>query len=424
MDALLCRYRNERRKFYARHGARWPGTLADEFDILAPCPLSRAEADEILNATASLARIYDRAAQLLRRVSDQALLEMGVPRYLLPAVRCAIPGMTDCVVGRFDLARTEHGYKLLEFNADVAGLLVEAFSINREVCRDAGNEDPNESGERDLVYALTKAVQAGLKYVGKKETDQANVVVTSCGRCIRDVALAQYLCRLLEAFPARYSPIESLSIDAEGLYDPRGNRIDVLYRAFPLRFIRNEIFHPRETPMDPQMGGLVLRFVERQQLAIINPPFSFLLENKALQAVIWNLFESGQYFAEDESQLISRFMLPTYLDPPSDNTAYVVKPAYGAEGDTVKVMSHGGRVLYQSSCATHDDGFMVYQKHVDLMPSEMMTEYGPRTLHVVTSAFVLAGKPSGICMRAGSAITDDSAWVLPVCISKEDGTSE
>ena len=220
MDAILCKYRNERRKFYARHGARWPGTLADEFDILAPRPLSRAEADEILNATASLARIYDRAAQLLRRVSDQALLEMGVPRYLLPAVRCAIPGMTDCVVGRFDLARTEHGYKLLEFNADVAGLLVEAFSINPEVCRDAGNEDPNESGERDLVYALTKAVEAGLKYVGKRGTDQANVVVTSCGRCIRDVALAEYLCRLLEAFPARYSPIESLSIDAEGLYDP------------------------------------------------------------------------------------------------------------------------------------------------------------------------------------------------------------
>lgn len=417
MDALLCRYRSERREFFARYGARWPGTLADEFDILAPHQLSRAEADEILNATASLARIYERAAQLLRRVSDQAFLEMGVPTYLVPAVRCAIPGMADCVVGRFDLARTEHGYKLLEFNADVAGLLVEAFSINAEVCRDAGKEDPNKSGETDLVHALTDAVRAGLNYVGKMETEHANVVVTSCGRCIRDVASAEYLCRLLEAFPARYSPIESLGIDAEGLYDPRGNRIDVLYRAFPLRFIRNEMFLPRETPIHPQMGGLVLRFVERRQLAIINPPFSFLLESKALQAVIWNLFESGQYFAEDESRLISRFMLPTYLDPPSDNTAYVVKPAYGAEGDTVKVMSHGGRVVCQSSCATHSKQFMVYQKHVDLMPSEIMTEYGPRRLHLVTSAFVLAGKPSGICMRAGGPITDDSAWVLPVYMS-------
>ena len=85
------------------------------------------------------------------------------------------------------------------------------------------------------------------------------------------------------------------------------------------------------------------------------------------------------------------------------------------------MISDRGRVVCQSSCATHGDEFMVYQRHVDLMPSEMMTEYGPRRLHVVTSAFVLAGKPSGICMRAGRAITDDSAWVLPVCISKENG---
>src|SRR5271157_2989464 len=181
MDALLPEYRRARQEFFVRHGARWPETLADEFDILAPCTLSRAEADEILNATASLARIYDRAAQLLRRLSDEALLEMGVPGYLLPTVRCAIPGMADCVIGRFDLARTEHGYKLLEFNADVPGFMVEAFSVNTAVCRHVGKEDPNECGERELAQALTDAVQAGINYVGKIEGEHANVVVTSVG---------------------------------------------------------------------------------------------------------------------------------------------------------------------------------------------------------------------------------------------------
>jgi len=416
MDALLPEYRRARQEFFVRHGARWPETLADEFDILAPCTLSRAEADEILNATASLARIYDRAAQLLRRLSDEALLEMGVPRHLLPTVRCVIPGMPDCVIGRFDLARTEHGYKLLEFNADVPGFLVEAFSVNAAVCQDAGKEDPNECGEREIVLALTDAVRAGTKYVGKKVGEQANVVVTSVGHCRRDRALAEYLCRLLEAFSAQYAPIESLGIDEAGIYDPSGNRIDVLYRFFPLQLIRNELFRPRGTSIEPEMGGLVLRFVEQRRLAIINPPFSFLLQSKALQAVIWNLFESGQYFAEDERRLIERYMLPTYLDPPPDNTAYVVKPVYGAEGDSVKVVTPAGGVICQSAYTSHSNQLMVYQKYVDLMPSEMMTEYGPRTLHVVTSCFLLAGKPSGICMRAGEAITDESAWVLPVCV--------
>src|SRR5271167_1416018 len=416
MDALLREYRRARLEFFVRHGARWPETLADEFDILAPYPLSRTEAAEILNATTTLARIYERAAQLLRRLSDEALLEMGVPGYLLPTVRCVIPGMPDCVIGRFDLAHTEQGYKLLEFNADVPGFLVEAFSVNAAVCRDAGKEDPNECGERELAQALTDAVQAGIKYVGKIEGEQANVVVTSVGHYRRDTAMAEYLCRLLEAFPAQYAPVESLGIDAEGLYDPSGNRIHVLYRFLRLQLIRNEMFRPRGTSIEPEMGGLVLRFVEQRRLAIINPPFSFLLQSKALQAVIWNLFESGQYFAEEERALIERYMLPTYLDPPADNTAYVVKPVYGAEGDTVKVVTPGGGVVAQSVYTSHSNQPMVYQKYVDLMPSEMMTEYGPRTLHVVTSCFLLAGKASGICMRAGEAITDDSAWVLPVCV--------
>jgi glutathionylspermidine synthase len=90
------------------------------------------------------------------------------------------------------------------------------------------------------------------------------------------------------------------------------------------------------------MGGTMLRLVESRQLAIINPPFSFLLESKALQAVIWNLADSGTYFTADERKLIRRHMLPTYLDPPTDNSAYVVKPIYGGEGDTVSVMAPDG----------------------------------------------------------------------------------
>ena len=415
-DALLASYRRSRREFFSRHGARWPGTLADEFDILDPCILSRSEADEILDAAGSLARIYSRAAQLLRTCSDEALSELGVPAYLLPVVRCVLPGVADCVVGRFDLAHTRDGYKLLEFNADGPGLLVEAFSINAEVCRDAGKEDPNEGDESILAGALSEAIQAGRDYVGKSARGGANVVVTSAGHCVRDGAIGRYLCQLMEPFSAQYAAIESLAIDADGLYDPGGNRIDVLYRLFPLQLFRNELFQARGTSIGPEMGGAVLRLVERRQLAVINPPFSFLLEGKALQALIWNLADSNIFFTEEERRLIARYMLPTYLDPPIDDSAYVVKPSYGAEGDSVTLMAAGGTVMSQAMCTTYSDRPMVYQKHVELPAPERMTEFGPRKLHVVTSCFLISGKPAGICMRAGDCITDESAWVLPVCI--------
>ena len=220
----------------------------------------------------------------------------------------------------------------------------------------------------------------------------------------------------MEPFSAQYAAIESLAIDADGLYDPGGNRIDVLYRLFPLQLFRNELFQARGAPIGPGMGGAVLRLVERRQLALINPPFSFLLEGKALQALIWNLSGSNIFFTEEERRLIAQYMLPTYLDPPIDNSAYVVKPSYGAEGDSVTVMAVGGAVMSQAMCTTYSDRPMVYQKHVELPAPERMTEFGPRKLHVVTSCFLISGKPAGICMRAGDCITDESAWVLPVCI--------
>jgi glutathionylspermidine synthase len=416
VETPIDQYRRAREEFFARRGAKWPGTLYDAFDLLAPLALTRAEADEIFNAARALARIYTKAADLLRRIPDEVLLEMGVPDYVLPAARCTLPGVTDPVIGRVDMARTNDGYKLLEFNADAPGLLVEAFSVNSEVCAHEGANDPNAAHEEILCRALASAVRAGLRQVGKREGEDGNVVVTSSGRSRRDSSMAAYVCGLLAESRAQLAPIETLAIGADGLYDPRGDRIDVLYRAFPLQCIGDGIFRQKETPSRSKMGGAVLEFVKQNRLALINPPFAFLLGSKALQVVIWNLFEVGRYFAEADRRLIERLMLPTYLDPLADGEAYVVKPVYGAEGDSVSIVAGGGRILHKSRFTTHTGQPMVYQKYVEVVPEEIMTEYGPRPLHVVTSCFLIGGTPGGICMRAGPAITDESAWVLPVCV--------
>ena len=81
--------------------------------------------------------------------------------------------------------------------------------------------------------------------------------------------------------------------------------------------------------------------VESRQLALINPPVAFLLENKAVQAAIWNFFETGLYFDERERRVIATYMLPTYLDPPGEG-AYVIKPVHGAEGDSIILVETPG----------------------------------------------------------------------------------
>lgn len=410
-------YRRARESFFARRGAAWPGTLYDAFDILAPYELQRAEVNGILQAAAALGRIYESAAGLLRRLPDEALVEMGIPVHVLPSVRCSISGVFDPVIGRFDLARTEGGYKLLEYNADVPALIVEAFSINAEVCSDLGCINPNASHERLLSRALKKAVTAGFENVRKRVQQRGKVVVASARGCRRDQDIAQYMCRLLSPLEADHALIESLSVGADGLYDQSGRAIDVLYRIFPLQCIRDGLFRGKRTDLHSEMGGEVLQLVRDRRLALINSPFAFLLECKALQALIWNLCASGHYFGEAERHLIERYMLPTSLDAPVDGTAYVMKPAYGAEGDTVKIMTSEGTVMHNADCTTYADQPMVFQKYVKLPREEIMTEYGVRSLSLLTSCFLISGTPAGICMRAGEAITDESAWVLPVCVA-------
>src|SRR5215469_13088227 len=96
-DALF-RYRKARQDFFARHGGRWPGTVADEFDLLAPLDLSRSEADEILNAAGALGRIYDPPPQLLLLFSHAPLSKFFLPKHLLQFAPCSIRGRAGWVV--------------------------------------------------------------------------------------------------------------------------------------------------------------------------------------------------------------------------------------------------------------------------------------------------------------------------------------
>ncbi|HJY79864.1 MAG TPA: glutathionylspermidine synthase family protein [Candidatus Binatia bacterium] len=426
MDARTQQYRQARQDFFARYGALWPGTVADPYDILEPIALPRAEIALLLQSAACLAAIYQRTAPLLRTLSDEALLELGLPPATLKVVRCILPGVADTVVGRFDLARTLDGYKLLEFNADTPGLVVETFSVNHTVCQEAGKVDPNEGGEQILSEALRDAVRAGLKYVGTGEQQRANIVVTACGRYSRDAGIAGYLVKLLQQYdPMRtqYTPIEELSIDNNGLYDPQGKRIDVLLRVFPLQFFRNCLSwrgssaQPIDTGAEADCEEGLFNLLKRRRLAVINPPSAFLLESKALQVVIWNLFEERMYFNSSERLLIEKYMLPTYLDPPSAREPYVVKPTLGAEGDSVALVNPALGSVRRALCTTYADQSMVYQRYVELPEMEVLTELGPQVLQMLTSCFVISGRPVGVCIRAGGAITDETAWVLPVCMA-------
>src|SRR5436190_24369245 len=96
-------------------------------------------------------------------------------------------------------------------------------------------------------------------------------------------------------------------------------------------------------------GELLFDLVLSRRLAIINPPSAFLLAGKAVQSIIWGLFQEGVYFDAEQRSLIERHFLPTYMDALFGHEPYVVKPVYGSEGDTVAVIDSAGHFFRSNS---------------------------------------------------------------------------
>ena len=416
----LSRYRQDRERFFAHLGGRYLGAVPDPWELLAVHAVDDAEVGAIVEAAAAIGRLYRRVSDLLATCGDDVHRQLGLPPALLRSMRPRVPGLADVVFGRLDLVRTPRSYKLLEFNADVPGMIVETFEINRLACEAAGERDVNEGRESILARGLEAAIDSSLNHLGVARDRRSAQVAFAARRVFPgDTDLARCLAgqvRLPEGIAKGVYALEELRADDEGLYDGRGTRIDVLVRVFPLSAFPHARLAVAGLPdRSTWMRGLDL--VERRRLALINPPSAGLLNSKAVQVVIWNLHRSGAFFDAAEHALIERHTLPTYLDPVFGDRPHVVKPAYGRSGDTVRVVNAGEP---PTPCAgtsyTHQP--MVYQEYAPLPRLRCMTEQGPRDLRVVASCFVANWEPAGVCFRAGGLVTDESAWYLPVCAAK------
>ena len=146
-----------------------------------------------------------------------------------------------------------------------------------------------------------------------------------------------------------------------------------------------------DSALDGLRSGLPARRLHQLRPAVLDAPDTSLLSSKAAQAVIWGLTKTGQYFSDAEAEIVRTYFLPTALDPPA-----------GGERDEV----------LRSTCTSYQGEAHVYQQFVSLPARNVMTEHGIRPLHVVTSCFLVSGRPSGIIFRAGGEITSEDAWVV------------
>jgi glutathionylspermidine synthase len=407
-------YHQKRQQFYSKIKNFWPDLYGEEYALYDIACMRRSEVDQIRLASDRIGRVFFKVASLLREVPEETLKEMGFPSESLSFLKLkTLP--FESIIARLDLIRTESGFKCIEINSDTPTFIKELFDINGQVCNEFQIEDPNAGMAERLAYAVRLSIN---EYAKQSEKPKPYIVFTAHEDSEEDRETVRYL-QDLAGLPSRFVPLHQLEIaKGEGLYDEVGRKIDILYRqTFP---IENLIMDEDEE--GNKIGLWLLELVELGKLMIINPPSAFLLQNKAVQAIIWGLHEEKHpFFTDEEHAWIEEYFLPTFFEPDyflRSNIAFVKKPSFGREGDTVEIFSGAGELRLQDSQKSYTDYVPVYQKYVELPSITFMSSKGKQTGNLLIGSFLLNGHAAAIGFRVGERITNNLSYYLPVGIQE------
>ncbi|MFC0272707.1 glutathionylspermidine synthase family protein [Metabacillus herbersteinensis] len=406
-------HRKKREEVYSELTDFWHDLNGSEYALYDFVLMTEQEISEIKEATNRIGQIFFKTAKLLRNSEDPTLLQLDIPKEILPFIRHqSLP--VEAVIARIDLVKTENGLKILELNADTPTFEKEVFHVNAKMCREFSLTDPNQGLEIELGKAIKKAI--GEACFRTKQAHEPYVVFTSHGDHIEDKYTTTYLMELSD-LQARYCPLEKLRIVKNvGLFDDSGRKIDVLYRqTYPLE----QLILDRDEASQDKVGIQLLELVIAGKLVILNPISSFLLQSKAILAVIWGLLEmNSPYFSEEEKEWIQLYFLPTYLEEDhflKSEIKYVKKPSFGREGDTVEIYE-GMEKIAEDTSKTYASSLPIYQQYVELPSHPIQTTNGKKMAKLLIGSFLINGKASGIGIRAGNQITDNGAYFLPLGI--------
>lgn len=399
-------YHTKRQQFYGNLKGFWADLYGEEYALYDISLLASDQVADIHVISERIGAIFFKMGSLLRKVPDETLLEMGFPQQTLSFIRLkTLP--VESVISRLDLIPAGDSYKCIEINADTPTFIKELFSINRMMCNEFGVENPNAGMERLLRKAVADSVYNSTM---KKSP---HIVFTAHEDHIEDYETILYLQQGVQ--PSKFTPLHQLRIQkGVGLFDEEGKKIDILYRqTFPIENLILDQDHDGNP-----IGLWLLELVEKKKLSMINPPSAFLLQNKAVQAVIWGLHEEGHpFFTEQEHRWIYDYFLPTYLEADpflQKGVSYVKKPIFGREGDTVEIFNEHGELADADKQCSYLDYTSVYQQYIEHPTITFQSEKGIQEGSLLVGSFLLNGKAGAIGYRVGGRITNNLSYYLPV----------
>jgi glutathionylspermidine synthase len=345
--------------------------------------VSPQEAENYAEAANTLYEMYVEAAQYA--IDHQLLNQCGIPANLHEIIQHTWNDDLHHwhLYGRFDLAGglDDLPIKLIEFNANTATCIPETALVQAAQLVANGHSEAQQFNT--LFEALTKNfsrlkdqnphLEAAILFSGMEgfPEDDANLAV------LAEAAVEA-------GFFTQTEYINKVEFsEKDGVF--RFDSVDNLYEKYsfwfslvPWEFIGTD---------EPELASTLSRLIMSNQLVVVNPPYTLLLQSKYLLKILWDLFPNHP------------LLLPT-SDQPLANTSQVEKVIFGREGANVSIKDKDGNTQSWRG-GEYASQPKIYQAFVDF-PKDAAG-------HHYQAGVFYAFEACGLAFRRGGQILDNQA---------------
>ncbi|KUG06064.1 glutathionylspermidine synthase family protein [Solirubrum puertoriconensis] len=286
--------------------------------------LSEPQAEELLQAADTL---YEMLVQAVPDpIPDDFLQLMGIPTNLWQAVRHSWNDERHWhLYGRFDLASTPEGVKLVEFNADTATSIPETAVVQWASLMAAGRPE-----DQQQANGLFEGLELQLReWLGLNADLEPNLLLVHLPDSQEDETNCQVIAEAAREAgfaSVHVCPIDAMQVSVMG--EERGAWAEVApgeWQRFPFVFklVPWEILAEEE----PVLTADLTQLLQSRDLIIANPAYTLLFQSKAMLAWLWQVFPHHPLLVEASMQDLGGH--------------YVRKPLFGREGQSLTEVQDG-----------------------------------------------------------------------------------
>lgn len=300
--------------------------------------------------------------------SDELLTRFGIDPKFWPHLRRSWNSHEMFLSGRFDLASDGKQVKLLEYNADSAGIICESSIVQGLWARTTGCSVGRGGG--DEIHA--RLVQAWRKIAGDRKV---HIFVDHTED--EEIYMEKYYGRVLQDAGVQFkdnNKLAEVSVTETAVLDKDGEKVDIVWKVWNWNTVIKSFLSSEA------QGRHLSDIMFHPSVTVVEPFWKLIPSNKALLPVLWELFPDHPYL------LRTSFSLTEELA----GGKYVSKPISGRLGENVSI--HEADHVVEGKEGHYSASPNIYQEFFSLPLFD-------DAVHAILGGWVIGEAGSGIIVR-------------------------